>query len=474
MKKRILAAVLSAAMVMGALAGCGAPKTAQGDTAASTAGETTGETAGEKTAETAADTAAAESAKADGENAEAKTDGAAKKFKILSIWAEDTKEGKLLYNLTKQYQEEVNPNFEFEFELVSANDLTTKIATLVASNDLPDAFAYVAGQPLTELINADKVVNISEQLETLGVSEQIEEGAATLLKGLSNTDSMYDLPLGLNIEGFWYNKKVFADAGVEVPKTWDELLTVCDTIKAKGVQPMSIGGSDKWPLSRLVNAYVIRTMGVDALTKATAGELSFTDPKFIEAATQVSNMGEKGYFGEGVTTVDQTTAGNMMLAGESAMCYNGSWFTEDITSENNPAGEDGIGFFSIPVVDEAISPATEIPMNCGNILALSKDKYDDATADWLKYFVEHAGDYAMKEMGSVKGYKYTVDGELSPINKTVVENIDSVTNAATWFEAMMNNETKTAAQDNVQTLVNGEMTPEEYMQSIQDAFDLSK
>ena len=80
----------------------------------------------------------------------------------------------------------------------------------------------------------------------------------------------------------------------------------------------------------------------------------------------------------------------------------------------------------------------------------------------------------MKEMGSVKGYKYTVEGELSPINQEVVNTIDSVTNAATWFEAMMNNETKTAAQDNVQTLANGEMTPEEYMQSIQDAYDLSK
>jgi len=466
MKKRILAAILSAAMVMGALAGCG-----------SSSGETTKETQAGTAADTSAETktdAAADNSEDGNDTASADSDKPAKKFKILSIWAEDTKEGKLLYNLTKQYQEEVNPNFEFEFELVSANDLTTKVATLVASNDLPDAFAYVAGQPLTELIDADKVVNISEQLEKLGVSDQIEEGAVTLLKGLSNTDSIYDLPLGLNIEGFWYNKKVFEDAGVEVPKTWDDLLKVCDTLKEKGVQPMSIGGSEKWPLSRLVNAYVIRTMGVDALTKATSGELSFTDPKFVEAAKQVSDMASKGYFGEGVTTVDQTTAGNMMLAGESAMCYNGSWFTEDITSENNPAGEDGIGYFSIPVVDESISPATEVPMNCGNILALSKDKYDDATADWLKYFVEHAGDYAMKEMGSVKGYKYTVEGELSPINQEVVNTIDSVTNAATWFEAMMNNETKTAAQDNVQTLANGEMTPEEYMQSIQDAYDLSK
>lgn len=455
MKKRILATLLAAMMVIGTLTGCG--NTAKEEAPAESKTE---EAAVEETTEEPVAVVADQQA--------------AKKFKILSIWAEDTREGKMLYDLTKRYQEEVNPNFEFEFELVASKDLTTKVATLIASNDLPDAFAYVAGQPLTELINADKVVNITEQLSALGVSEQIEPGAITLLQGLSNTDNVYDLPLGLNIEGFWYNKAVFEEAGVAVPTNWDELTAACDTFVSKGIQPISVGGADKWPLSRLVNAYVIRTMGVDALTKATQGEIPFTDPGFVKAAQVVADMASKKYFGEGVTTVDQTTAGNMTLAGESAMCYNGSWFTEDITSENNPAGEDGIGFFSIPVVEGGKGAATEVPMNCGNILALSKDRYDDATAGWLKFFVENAGDYAMKEMGSVKGYKYTVEGELSPINKVVVDTIDSVTNAATWFEAMMNNETKSAAQDNAQTLVNGEMSPEEYMQSIQDAYDMSK
>ena len=80
----------------------------------------------------------------------------------------------------------------------------------------------------------------------------------------------------------------------------------------------------------------------------------------------------------------------------------------------------------------------------------------------------------MTEMGSVKGYKYDATAELSPVNQIVVDTINNTTKAATWFEAMMYNETKTAAQDNVQTLVNGEMTAEEYMQSIQDAYDMSE
>lgn len=445
MKRKALAWMLSAAMTVGCLTGLGATSVM---------------------AETDESNVSKEAVAAD--------ESAEKTFKILSIWAQDTREGKLIYDLTKKYQEEVNPNFEFEFELVSSNDLTTKISTLIASNDLPDAFAYVAGQPLTELIEAGKVVDIGAQLEGLGVADKIEDSAKNLLKDLSSSESFYDLPLGLNVEGFWYNKQIFEDNGVEVPATWDEMIAACDTLMEKGVQPIAVGGADKWPLSRLVNAYVIRTMGIDALTKATSGELSFTDEGFVKAAQEVADMAEKGYFGEGCTTVDNTTAANMVLAGEAAMIYNGSWYSEDIASENNPAGEDGIGFFSIPTVEGGVGEATEIPTNCGNILTLSADKYDGATAGWLKYFVENAGDYAMTEMGSVKGYKYDATAELSPVNQIVVDTINNTTKAATWFEAMMNNETKTAAQDNVQTLVNGEMTAEEYMQSIQDAYDMSE
>lgn len=462
MKKKVITLLLATTMIAGSLAGCGSPsKTAE------TKAETEQATAGTEanTADTEVSTDAADTADASGQE---------KTFKILSIWAEDVDQGKMINDLTKRFQEEVNPNFNFEIELVSSDDLSTKIATLMASNDLPDAFAYVAGQPLTELIEADKVVNISEELEKLGASDAILEGTQTLLTGLSSSEDVYDLPLGLNIEGFWYNKAKFEEAGVEVPKTWDEFLTVCDKLKENGTQPLSAGGADKWPVSRLVNAYVVRSMGVDAVAEAMKGERSFTDEGFVAAAQMVSDMAEKGYFGEGVTTVDNTTAGNMVLSGEAAMCYNGSWFTQDITADTNPAGEDGIGYFSIPVVDEAISPATEIPMNCGNVLCLSKDKYDDATAEWLKFFVLNAGDYGVTEHGQLKGYQYSETAEVSPINQMVNDTIDSCTKSATWFEAMMNNETKSAAQDNVQTLANGEMTAEEYMQSIQDAYELSK
>ena len=71
---------------------------------------------------------------------------------------------------------------------------------------------------MRELIQAKKVVNISEELKGMGDEDKVMDSAKSIMTSLSDTDDLYDLPFGMNIEGFWYNKSVFEDAGVEVPK----------------------------------------------------------------------------------------------------------------------------------------------------------------------------------------------------------------------------------------------------------------
>ena len=399
-----------------------------------------------------------------------------KKIKILTIWAEDNDNGILLNKICEDYKNNVNPNFDWEYEMVAADNLQQKIATLAASDDLPDFFAYEAGTPLTVLIEADKVVNISEELERIGITDYVNAGAIELMKGLSGTEDVYDLPLGLNVEGFWYNKELFEQAGCEAPETWEEFEEVLAKLYEADIQPLTTGGSDKWPATRLVNAYAVRTAGNDVMTKAANGEIDYTDEALVAAADKIAEWAEKGYFGEGITTVDANTAGSMLMSGKAAIFYNGSWFTQNLTDETqNLAGEDGIGFFNIPVVDEEISSATSYSMNCGYILCLVKGKYDDATAWFLKYYCENMGDLAMTELGSVKGYTYTVEAEdMDDYTKLVLEEIDKSTEGFAWWEAKMSSEVSKTAQENVQALLNGEMTGEEYMQSIQDAHDMSE
>lgn len=474
MKKKVLATVMTSAMLAGLLAGCGSSSSstsASTDSAADTSTEAaaTTEAAAETATEAATETAAA-SGDFSGEDPQLQKD-----FHILSIWAEDNDNGVLINQICKDYQE-VNPNFTYEYELVSSDDLRQKVSTLAASNDLPDMFVYESGKPIVDLIEADQITDIGALLEEIGDTDYVTPAATSLLETLSGTDTIYDLPLGLNVEGFWYNKALYEQAGItETPTTWDEFEEDLQKLYDAGIQPLSCGASDKWGATRLINAYTVRTMGADAMQKAADGETSYTDEGYVAAAQKLQDWANAGYFGEGVNTVDMNTAGSMLMTGQAATFYNGSWFASNLNDTTaNQAGEDGIGFFNIPVVDESISPADAYSMNCGNILCLSKDKTDEATKWFIKYFVEHIGDLAMETQGSVKGYTYTTEAsDMSGYTKLVLDEINKAGSAFTWYEATMNSEVSDAAQQNVQTLLSGEMTAEEYMQSIQDAHDMS-
>ena len=468
MNKKLVAGTLAAVMATGLLAGCGGSGSSTSSSAA------TGE------AGTSSTTSTTPAAAGTGDLASVDFTGTdpqlPKKMKILTIWAEDNDNGVLINAMCKKYKEEVNPNFEWDYEMVASDNLSQKIATLAASDDLPDMFAYESGSPLRDLIDAGKVVNISEAVDQMGCADSLNDAAVTLMKGLSETEDIYDLPLGLNVEGFWYNKALFEQAGCEVPATWDEFETTLDKLSTAGIQPLVTAGADKWPATRLVNAVAVRTCGNDIMTKAANGEVAYTDAGLIAAADKIGEWAGKGYFGEGATTVDSNTAGSMLMTGKAAIFYNGSWFTANLNDETaNTAGPDGIGFFNIPIQDEAISSATSYSMNCGNVLCLDQAKYDEATAWFVKYFVENMGNMAMELQGSVKGYNYTVEpADMTGYTQLVIDELGKATEGFAWWEAKMNTEVGAPAKENVQSLLNGDMTGEEYMQSIQEAYDATK
>ncbi|HOO27283.1 MAG TPA: extracellular solute-binding protein, partial [Lachnospiraceae bacterium] len=466
MKKKLLSVILAVSMTAALLAGCGSSEEAAPAADQPAADEATEETAqepaDEATEEVAESTDTTDSTEATGEDPQLE-----KTIKILSIWAEDNDNGVLINEICNAYKE-VNPNFNFEYEYVSSDDLKQKVATLAASNDLPDLFVYESGKPILDLVDADQIMDVGEILDEYGCADKLSPSAVSLLKTLSGTEQLYDLPLGLNVEGFWYNKALFEQAGVEVPTTWDEFEDVLKTLNDAGIQPLSCGAADKWGATRIMNAYLVRTAGADAMAKAADGEASYTDAAYVAAAQKLQDWANEGYFGKGVTTVDMNTAGTMLMTGEAAIFYNGSWFTQNLTDTTaNLAGEDGIGFFNVPVVDASISDAESYSMNCGNILCVGKEKYDEATGWFLKYFVENIGNVAMEEQGTVKGYTYDVEPKNnSGYTQLVLDEIDKATSAFTWYEATMGSEVSTVAQENVQTLLNGDMTAEEYMQSI--------
>lgn len=403
-----------------------------------------------------------------------KTDGVgefqSRNIKFLSIWPEDDKNanGWLISELSRQYGETVD-GFNLEYEYVSIDQLDQKVKILISSDDLPEVCTYESGVRLKQVIEADKILNVDKTFSDLGIRDCLDEGAVSLLKNLVDGLGLYCVPLGMNMEGFWYNKALFAEAGVaKVPETWDEMLDACEKLKAKGIIPIVQGGSDNWPMTRVLNAYVVRSIGLDALQNAVTGKTHFSDPEYVAAAQMFQDMAKKGYFAEGMNTIDPGTATSMLMNGQAAMNYDGSWKSSNLNSEDNTAGPEGIGFFNVPVVNDS-STLRDYSMNCGNILMFSSKKYDEQVGEWMKFVFPMLGDFAIQETGSFKGFRITeMPEDTTYYTQLVADNLANAENAFLWFEAKMDSETSTLAQNLISLLYTGDMSAEDYMRALEE------
>ena len=393
-------------------------------------------------------------------------------IKVLTIWNENVQGGtQTLKKLSDEYCEQ-HPEIKVDIEVVAQTDMNSKLSVLAASNELPDLFIEVDTAQANTFITQGLVKNVDEFLADNGLqdilSESTHDGLINL-QGTTGVDDLYILPTEQNIEGFWYNKKMFEENGWEVPTTMDEFMKICEDASSKGIQPLSVDGVDKFYFTRLWGGYATSKLGTDALVKANAGELSWSDDAFKEAYQWVADLNDKGYMGAGVTTVDSATMNAVFLSGGAAMEYTGSWFASNLNNEEeNSLGED-VGFFGFPQVEGAKAEQKDYVQNYGTSWMISNKNYDDALNDWLTYVFSGYGDTSMETQGVLSGFEMKEDHDMPYYTKLVSDMISEAGTACVWPEYKMPSEGMNTSLNNSQMLVLGEMSPEDYGASL-DAF----
>ena len=142
---------------------------------------------------------------------------------------------------------------------VPQTELNQKIQLLAGQNALPVMYAGGGTPTLTaQLYKAGDVLNIGTALAKLGVLNMVEPAAISTVKAQFGGQFVV-LPFDYNIEGIWYNKKIFAANGITAPATWPELVSDAAKLKAAGVLPLSASGQQGWPLTRLISGYLYRS-----------------------------------------------------------------------------------------------------------------------------------------------------------------------------------------------------------------------
>lgn len=165
------------------------------------------------------------------------------------------------------------------------------------------------------------------------------------------------LPYSVQAASVIYNKQIFEENGVEVPETWDELIDVCETLKANGVTPFYATFKDPWTVAQGWFDY-------------TVGGAVDVAPFFAEMADEGTEVGADStvsFQKDFIEPIDQMTEltanytnpdadsrgygdGNLAFAqGEAAMYLQGPWAFGEI-DKTDPDLD--LGTFPLPMTDD--------------------------------------------------------------------------------------------------------------------------
>lgn len=395
---------------------------------------------------------------------------APKEFSYLSV-TENTTVRTALTTMSEGACKSANAALPLKVETVPQASLDQKLQLLAGQDALPVQFAAGNAPALTQqLAKSGKVADLEKELKSLGVLDQLEPAAVSTIKALYG-GKVEVLPYEYNIEGIFYNKKLFQENGIAVPGTWDELVAAAAKLDGRKVQPFSASGQQGWPITRLVSTYLYRSLGPDALQKVADGQAKLTDPEYVKAAEEIAALGKKGYFGKGVGSIDYDTAMNQFLNGEAAMFYMGSWALANISdAKQNKVGAENVGFMPFPAVAGGKGAIDQYPSNVGLGITLGAKSFDKKTGAWASCIAENYGSTALKDHGSISGFK--VNTEVKDANEVTTQVRDTISTSkqnVLWFEALFSTKATTVSQTNAAGLVAGSMKPEQFMQTVQDA-----
>jgi multiple sugar transport system substrate-binding protein len=123
---------------------------------------------------------------------------------------------------------QAHPSITVNVQTVNWNDFPTKSATLIQNKQYPD---IMEGNPAPPYAQSGLIYPASDVLSADVVSNLIPK----FLKDGQYQGTNYGIPFTTSTRAMYYNKKIFAAAGISAPpKTWAELQSDAAKIKAKG------------------------------------------------------------------------------------------------------------------------------------------------------------------------------------------------------------------------------------------------
>ena len=325
----------------------------------------------------------------------------------------------------------LHPNVTFNIEIgVAGTEGDNLVKTRLATGEMTDIFYYNSGSLLQALNPAETLVDLAKEPFMANVADSFKPA-------VSQNGGVFGVPVGPAAGGgIMYNRKVFAQVGISVPKTWAEFEANNEKLKAAGITPVLQTYGDTWTAQLFVladNYNVVQALPTYA-ADYTANKVKIADtPAAMAGFSHLEEGFQKGWYNQDFRTA-KFDASLKLLADGTVAQYPMLTFIASTINTNWPDKANDIGFFALPGTDAAHNGATiwlplafYIPKTTKNI---------DAAKDFLAFVASTAGTDALTAKVLPAG-PYLIKGATLPANVLpFVNDLNAYINSGNAYPAL--------------------------------------
>ena len=302
---------------------------------------------------------------------------------IGSAMVTEDPEGAVEQEIANRYMA-LHPNVKIEFISMPATEVSKRIVTQAATDDLPDMF-FVPNDFMPQLYDLEITANLEDLLGAdylAGYNQKILQD--TKVNGKMMTVPIYASPYAVIYRADW-----FKELGLETPETWSEFL---DVAKKLTRDTDGDGKIDKWAFS-MVGArnnsgeqrfvLISKSFGAKEVTQDASGKWvsGVNSDEFKSALKYFTDLYVKeGVVPPGPVEVDYSASMELFTGEQTGMILSGPHSLGFITKQN-PNLDGKLGSFVIPMEKEHISIS-----GIGGYTIAESCEHKDVAADYLKFF----------------------------------------------------------------------------------------
>ena len=257
-----------------------------------------------------------------------------------------------------------HPNVDIQITILENDAFKQKLVTVMQAGDPPDLFQSWGGAVLWNFAQNGLVRNIAPELSADNNAWKDSFAVPAALNLYGQNGEFYGVPWDWGAVGMFYNKALFAKAGItDVPTTWADFLTDVQKLKDASITPISLGEGETWTGHFWWVYLATREGGQKAFLDAYNRSGSFADPPFVKAGEDLKQLNNMQPFEDGFLGVNHNNSEGIFGNGQAAMELQGQWgeaAQAQYSADGKGIGADNLGWFPFPMVEGGAGNPTDV------------------------------------------------------------------------------------------------------------------